>query len=508
MAVAAGHAVDVVRALRVPEGRVHRLDVDAAVRQARVALGARGAGPLPVLRVAGEAAEALVDAHRRPVVAREHLVPRPRRVALVAERLPPVRARAHESLAFPHRRQGKPLEPDRARGCAGRRRPATAARSPARTGRRVAARAGRHRLAPSRWIAWQVRHGIAGRLAYSGFTSVHGPLRSSGVTRSPMPPSKCMPWQRRQSSISCWLALCSGFRKMPAYGVPCGPPCHSANSCRWQAAQRSTSGRDVCVADADLLRHLAPRVPPRRAAGSSRATARPPRTSAVALAAAHVAVARSAATPRSGADLVAARAAAPSLALVVGAGSREDQDEAERRQAPRARRAGGASLVMPSTLAAQSPAAPGPRSAGPRQRKAMAMIVSTGLKPPLVTCTLPSITNTLCTSWTRQLASTTEVFGSLPMRQVPAWCWPPLSAAPGTLAPGLDRAGFLQPGLGPLRPRPGDLDRVRVRSPERRATGMPQWSFTFGSSLDARRRRPASPASAPARRWCAGSTGA
>ena len=30
--------------------------------------------------------------------------------------------------------------------------------------------------------------------------------------------------------------------------------------------------------------------------------------------------------------------------------------------------------------------------------------------------------------------STTEVFGSLPMRQVPAWCWPPLSAQAGGFA--------------------------------------------------------------------------
>ena len=32
----------------------------------------------------------------------------------------------------------------------------------------------------------------------------------------------------------------------------------------------------------------------------------------------------------------------------------------------------------------------------------------------------------------RQSRSTTEVFGSSPMRQVPAWCWPPLSPCPGT----------------------------------------------------------------------------
>ena len=95
--------MDVVRAVRVLEGRVHRLDVDAAVRQARVAGGAGGAGGLAVLRVAGEAAQALVDADGRPVVAREDLVPGPRRVALVAERLPAVRARSHRALALAHR---------------------------------------------------------------------------------------------------------------------------------------------------------------------------------------------------------------------------------------------------------------------------------------------------------------------------------------------------------------------------------------------------------------------
>ena len=48
--------MDVVGAFRVLECRIHGLDVDAAIRELRVACGARGARGLGVLFVAGEAA--------------------------------------------------------------------------------------------------------------------------------------------------------------------------------------------------------------------------------------------------------------------------------------------------------------------------------------------------------------------------------------------------------------------------------------------------------------------
>ena len=55
---------------------------------------------------------------------------------------------------------------------------------------------------PSRCIWWQARQGMAGLIRH--FRRLQRPraLRLTGVTRSRMPPSKCMPWQRRQSSIS------------------------------------------------------------------------------------------------------------------------------------------------------------------------------------------------------------------------------------------------------------------------------------------------------------------
>ncbi len=56
MAVGAFYGVDVVRALSVLEGGFHRLDVEAAVGELRVARGARSARHLAVFLVAGEAA--------------------------------------------------------------------------------------------------------------------------------------------------------------------------------------------------------------------------------------------------------------------------------------------------------------------------------------------------------------------------------------------------------------------------------------------------------------------
>ena len=49
-----------------------------------------------------------------------------------------------------------------------------------------------------------------------------------------------------------------------------------------------------------------------------------------------------------------------------------------------------------------------------------------GLTPPLVTCSEPSATVTPSWPQTRPHGSVTEVGGSEPMRQVPAWCWPAL----------------------------------------------------------------------------------
>ena len=107
MAVVAADPVNVVRALRVCESRVHLFDVDAAVGHLRMASLAGGGGVLVVPGVAGEAADALMDAHRRTVVARSNLrapvilsgdggsIRLARRVALIAESLALVGADLH-----------------------------------------------------------------------------------------------------------------------------------------------------------------------------------------------------------------------------------------------------------------------------------------------------------------------------------------------------------------------------------------------------------------------------
>jgi hypothetical protein len=51
-------------------------------------------------------------------------------------------------------------------------------------------------------------------------------------------------------------------------------------------------------------------------------------------------------------------------------------------------------------------------------------IVRTGFTPPFVTCSEPSITRKFGCPQTRPQGSVTEVAGSVPIRQVPAWCWP------------------------------------------------------------------------------------
>src|SRR5215813_1412530 len=54
-------------------------------------------------------------------------------------------------------------------------------------------------------------------------------------------------------------------------------------------------------------------------------------------------------------------------------------------------------------------------------RIALAIAVSEGFTAPMLTKKLVSTTYRLSSSWALQLTSRTEVFGSLPKRQVPAW---------------------------------------------------------------------------------------
>ena len=73
MAVGALHSMDVVDAGRACVGCIHLLHVDAAMRHLRVTSLARGPRILIMSIVAGDAAQALVNAHRRAVVAGAHL---------------------------------------------------------------------------------------------------------------------------------------------------------------------------------------------------------------------------------------------------------------------------------------------------------------------------------------------------------------------------------------------------------------------------------------------------
>ncbi len=99
MTVGAANPVNIVGAFSVGESRIHLLDVYAAMRHLGVAGFAGRGGILVVANVAGKAADAFVDTHRRAVVAGSNLrapvicsgdgggLRLARRVALIAERL-------------------------------------------------------------------------------------------------------------------------------------------------------------------------------------------------------------------------------------------------------------------------------------------------------------------------------------------------------------------------------------------------------------------------------------
>ena len=55
------------------------------------------------------------------------------------------------------------------------------------------------------------------------------------------------------------------------------------------------------------------------------------------------------------------------------------------------------------------------------------MAVSAGFTAPMLGKKLVSTTYRLSSSWALQLASSTEAAGSVPNRQVPAWCAQPAS---------------------------------------------------------------------------------
>ena len=104
VAVGAADPVDVVRALRIREGRVHLLHIDAAVRHLRMTGLAGSSGVLVVSAMAGDTTDTFMHSDRGAIVAGADLrAPvtgscycagfwNPRRMALVTKRLPLVGA--------------------------------------------------------------------------------------------------------------------------------------------------------------------------------------------------------------------------------------------------------------------------------------------------------------------------------------------------------------------------------------------------------------------------------
>lgn len=105
MTISAFHEVDVVPAVGRFEGRIHPLDIQAAVRQTRVAQGAGGPGALIVPGVTGQATQTLVHSHTGAIVTRAGLECVIGRMTLVTRRLTRVRGHVHRARAVKDFRQ-------------------------------------------------------------------------------------------------------------------------------------------------------------------------------------------------------------------------------------------------------------------------------------------------------------------------------------------------------------------------------------------------------------------
>ena len=192
---------------------------------------------------------------------------------------------------------------------------------------------------PSRWMEWHARHGTAGRAAYSGFTSVHGPLRSSGVDELGDPALEVHRVAAQAVVHQLLARVVLGVHEQTRVRRAVRPALPVRVLLAVAGGAALDERKDVRVADVDLLRRLAARVQEdalqvlgvHAHVGRERA--------AVARGAAHAAV--GGVRPRFDrrADLVAAPAARAVAAAVVRARSREDRDEPS---ATRPRRRAGA----------------------------------------------------------------------------------------------------------------------------------------------------------------------
>ena len=102
MAIRAFDEMNIVPARRIQKRSVHLLHVQTAVGQPRMARGARGARLLPVLQMARQTTQPLVNAHRRAVVTRTGQPSGQRRVALIAQRLSCIRTDLQRARPVPH----------------------------------------------------------------------------------------------------------------------------------------------------------------------------------------------------------------------------------------------------------------------------------------------------------------------------------------------------------------------------------------------------------------------
>ena len=98
VAFGAAYGMHIVHAVRFRKAGIHFLDVEPAIRQARVAIAAGPPNLHRVRRMARKATQSLVNSPRRAVVPRSGFMHRSRRVALVAEPLPRIGGNRDQSL--------------------------------------------------------------------------------------------------------------------------------------------------------------------------------------------------------------------------------------------------------------------------------------------------------------------------------------------------------------------------------------------------------------------------
>jgi hypothetical protein len=174
--------------------------------------------------VAGDAAQPFMHTHRRAVIARARLCPPlihrrrtacfrlARRMALVADRLPSVLAHSQRAGTIVQLRNRLS---EAAVKCMPSRRSKKASESCTASARHGDSA----RQASSPGCPRDASDGMSGKASSAHrqcprASNARGPCVSCGWTRSRTEPLKCIPWQRRQSSIIMRFELCTGSAKI------------------------------------------------------------------------------------------------------------------------------------------------------------------------------------------------------------------------------------------------------------------------------------------------------